>query len=106
MQSLKGFHGKFQNRVWATFDTKNVKEGLKDEEVIWAHHPTIRNIPNCIKNFLLAFRELRKRKIDIVISTGAGIAVPFLIVAKVFCASTVVFVESVTRVEGLSLSAK
>ena len=42
---------------------------------------------------------------QLVLSTGAGVAVPFIILAKLARIKTV-FIESFTRVEELSLSAR
>jgi beta-1,4-N-acetylglucosaminyltransferase len=41
----------------------------------------------------------------VILSTGAGVAVPFLILGKLLGRRTV-FVESITRIETLSLSAR
>jgi UDP-N-acetylglucosamine:LPS N-acetylglucosamine transferase len=41
----------------------------------------------------------------VIISTGAGVAVPFLILGRLFGCKTV-FIESITRINTLSLSAK
>lgn len=71
----------------------------------WAFGPTNRNLPNCLRNFLLAWRILPRERPDLVISTGAGVAVPFLILGKIFGAQTI-FIESITRVQRISLSAQ
>lgn len=48
---------------------------------------------------------LRRPRPDVILSTGAGVAVPFLILGKLLGCRTV-FVESITRIETLSLSAR
>jgi len=73
--------------------------------VAWAHSPTNRNLPNLIRNTLLCWRMLRRQKPDLILSTGAGVAVPFLVFGKLLGCRTV-FVESITRIETLSLSAR
>lgn len=53
-----------------------------------------------------AVKVLFKTKPRIVVSTGAGVAVPFLILGKIFCGSKTIFVESASRVSTLSLAGK
>ncbi|NJR40478.1 MAG: UDP-N-acetylglucosamine--LPS N-acetylglucosamine transferase [Leptolyngbyaceae cyanobacterium CSU_1_4] len=91
--------------VWVTFRTPTTETSLKDEKVYWAWSPTNRNLPNLVRNFFLSWKVLRREKPDVVISTGAGVSVPFLFLAWVLGSQTI-FVESITRVTDLSLSAK
>ena len=53
-----------------------------------------------------AVKVLFKTKPRIIISTGAGVAVPFLILGKIFWGSKTIFVESASRVSTLSLAGK
>ncbi len=92
-------------RSWVTFDTATTRAALEGEPVIWAHSPTNRNLPNLIRNALLSWKVLQRPRPDVVLSTGAGVAVPFLILGKLLGCRTV-FVESITRIETLSLSAR
>lgn len=93
------------DRRWVTFRTPVTEASLEGEQVDWAWSPTNRNIPNLLRNLVLAWKVLRRDRPDVVISTGAGVAVPFLFLAKLMGSQTV-FVESITRVSDLSLSAK
>jgi len=104
MQELQPFWSNHQ-RVWVTFRTATAEAALASETAYWAWSPTNRNLPNLIRNYGLAWSLLLKEQPDLVISTGAGIAVPFLVLAKLFGKQTV-FIESITRVEQLSLSAR
>lgn len=70
------------DRAWVTFDTADARSLLADEDVTYAFHPTTRNIPNLIRNLWLAWRLVPKYKPDVVISSGAGVAVPFFWVAR------------------------
>jgi UDP-N-acetylglucosamine:LPS N-acetylglucosamine transferase len=93
-------------RTWVTFDTPTTRAALSGEEdVVWAFSPTNRNLPNLLRNAVLAFRLLRRRRPDVVLTTGAGVAVPFLLLGRIMGSQTV-FVESITRIETLSLSAR
>lgn len=105
MRTLARYWQSFPNRLWATFENKTTRTMLENEAVVWAHSPTNRNIPNLIRNNLLAYRTIRSYKPDIILSTGAGVSVPFLFHGKLMGCQTV-FVESITRVRDLSLSAK
>lgn len=105
LQTLSRYWKKFPNRVWVTFENNTTCTELEGESVVWAHHPTNRNIPNLLRNKVLAYRTIKRLKPDIVLSTGAGVAVPFLTLGKVLGCHTV-YVESITRVNRLSLSAR
>ncbi|KGF72762.1 glucosyl transferase [Neosynechococcus sphagnicola sy1] len=92
-------------RVWVTFRSAATETALAEEQVYWAWSPTNRHLPNLIRNFLLSWQVLFQEHPDLVLSTGAGVAVPFLIVGKLLGCQTV-FIESITRVRQLSLSAR
>ena len=92
-------------RTWVSFDTPTTRSALKHEQVVWAHSPTNRHVPNLLRNTLLAWNMLLSYQPDVILSTGAGVAVPFLILGRLLDKHTV-FVESVTRIETLSLSAQ
>jgi beta-1,4-N-acetylglucosaminyltransferase len=70
---------------------------------VHAHGPTNRNVPNLLRNLGLAFRTLRRLRPAAIVTTGAGVAVPFAWVGRVLGAR-VVYVESVTRIDSPSLS--
>jgi UDP-N-acetylglucosamine:LPS N-acetylglucosamine transferase len=90
---------------WVTFKTSTTEMTLEGENVNWAFGPTNRNIPNLIRNLFLAGKVILQERPDLVLSTGAGVAVPFIILAKILGKKTA-FIESFTRVKELSLSAR
>jgi len=95
-----------KDRFWVTFQTSDATHLLRNErEVYWAAHPTSRNVPNLLRNLALAVRLLIRNRPDMILSTGSGVAVPFLWFARVLGIRTV-FVESITRITELSLSAR
>lgn len=106
MQGLSQYWQQFEQRDWITFKTGTTQSELKDEKAYWAHSPTNRNLPNLVRNLLLAIRVFSKKRPALTISTGAGVAVPFLVAAKYLCRSQVIFIESKTRIRDLSLSAR
>jgi UDP-N-acetylglucosamine:LPS N-acetylglucosamine transferase len=62
-------------------------------------------VPNLIRNVGLAGRLLRTNRPDLILTTGSGVAAPFFWLAKAFGIPTI-FVESITRTEDLSLTAR
>jgi len=101
---LKDFWSAYE-RFWVTFPAKEVPHLLSDEKIHFAYHPTNRHIPNFVRNCFLAFKILRSEKPDLILSTGAGIGVPFIYVGRLLGIKTV-FLETITRSKNLSLSGK
>ena len=73
---------KDKNRFWVTFDKEDARSLLKDEKMYPCYFPTNRNIKNLIRNTFLAIRVLKKEKPDLIISSGAAVAVPFFYLGK------------------------
>jgi beta-1,4-N-acetylglucosaminyltransferase len=92
-------------RSWVTLPGSDVSSLLSEEKVTLAHGPTNRSPLNLLRNLLVAWRVLRAERPDAILSTGAALAVPFFVVARLLGIRTV-YVESVTRTEGLSLSGR
>ena len=93
------------DRAWVTLPSIDVDAALAGEEFRLAHTPTNRSLKNLVRNAGLAWRVLRKRRPDVILSTGAGISVPFFLIGKLL-GIRLVYIESVTRTEGLSLSGR
>lgn len=106
MQGLSEYWQTYSQRTWITFKTGTTTTELSNEKTYWAYSPTNRNLPNLVRNLLLSISVLHKERPAILLSTGAGVAVPFLLAAKYLYKSKVIFVESKTRVRDLSLSAR
>lgn len=85
-------------RHWVCFDTPDAVSILRDERVTWAYHPTTRNVVNLVRNIVLAARVLLRDRPDVVLSTGAGVAVPFFLVARVLRVPTV-YLEVYDRID-------
>jgi len=92
-------------RTWVTFDKPDARSLLADEAVIWAHHPTTRNVSNLLRNTVLAARQVRRLRPDIVVSTGAGVAVPFIAQARMLAIPTV-YVEVFDRIDSPTMSGR
>jgi UDP-N-acetylglucosamine:LPS N-acetylglucosamine transferase len=93
------------DRAWVTLPGADVGYLLADEDVTLGHSPTNRSLKNLIRNTRLAWRVLRSRRPEAILSTGAGLAVPFFLVGKLL-GIRLVYVESVTRTESVSLSGR
>lgn len=90
---------------WVTLDAADSKFLLDPAEVDFAHGPTPRNIPNFFRNLRLAWTTVRRFKPDVILSTGAGLAVPFFVVGRL-CGVRLVYVESFTRVNRPALTGR
>jgi beta-1,4-N-acetylglucosaminyltransferase len=93
------------SRAWVTFDKTDARSLLRGETVYFAHGPTNRNVPNLMRNLHLAWRLLRRVRPKVVLTTGAGVAVPFAWIGRLLGAR-VVYVESFTRIHEPSLSCR
>jgi len=94
-----------RDRFWVTFEGKDADGPLKGERILYAHSPTNRNLRNLVRNTRLAWRILRKEKPTCIVSTGAGVGVPFIYIGRILGIRTV-FIETMSRVEHLSLSGR
>ena len=92
-------------RAWVTFDKSDARSLLEDERVLFAFGPTNRNVCNLARNLKLAFRLVRQLRPRVVVTTGAGVAVPFCWLGRIFGAK-IVYVESLSRIEAPSLSCR
>jgi len=73
--------------------------------VIWAHHPTTRNIPNLVRNAIQAVVTIRRARPELIISSGAAVAVPYFWIGKLLRSRTV-YIEVVDRVDTRTLTAR
>jgi hypothetical protein len=64
------------DRVWVTDDRSDTRSLLADERVVFAHWPTSRTLRTLPRNLALAWRVVRRTRPAVVLTTGAGTAVP------------------------------
>jgi beta-1,4-N-acetylglucosaminyltransferase len=93
------------DRVWVTFDKSDARSLLEGERVVHAYGPTNRSVRNLLRNLALARRVLKVVRPSAMVTTGAGVAVPFAWLAWL-ARVPVVYVESFTRIDALSLSGR
>ena len=94
-----------KERFWVTFGKDDAKSILEDEKMYECYFPTNRNIKNLIKNTFLAIKIIRKEKPKLIISSGAGVAVPFFYIGKIFGARTI-FIEVFDRIDKPTITGK
>ncbi len=104
LYSLKNWWQRY-DRFWVTFKKEDAQSILADEKNYWAHFPTNRNLKNFLKNLLLAVKIICKERPDMIISTGAGVAVPFFWVGKCLRAK-LVYLEVFDRIDSATLTGK
>ena len=90
---------------WVTFATEDSTSLLAGQRVVPAYHPTTRNLPNLVRNSLLALRVLRTERPDVIVSTGAGVALPFFVLGRLARIPTV-YVEVFDRIDRPTLTAR
>lgn len=91
--------------TWVTLPGADVGRLLADEEVVLADGPTNRSLRKLVRNLVLAWRLVRSERPDAILSTGAALAVPFFLVGRLH-GCCLVYVESLTRTQSLSLSGR
>lgn len=92
-------------RWWVTFRLPDSESLLAGERVVWAHHPTTRNVKNTLRNLALAARTLPRHRPDVIVSDGAGVAVPFFLVGKLMGIRTV-YIEVYDRIDSPTLTGR
>ena len=85
------------SNAWVTFDKSDARSLLAGERVLYAHGPTNRDVGNLLRNLRLAWTLLRRLRPRVIVTTGAGVAVPFCWIGRALGAR-VVYVESLSRI--------
>ncbi|MCD8117255.1 MAG: UDP-N-acetylglucosamine--LPS N-acetylglucosamine transferase [Oscillospiraceae bacterium] len=94
-----------KERFWVTFDKEDARSLLKDEVMYPCYYPTNRNFKNLVRNTFVAIKVLRKEKPDLVISSGAAVAVPFFYLAKLM-GKKCIYIEVFDRIDRPTLTGK
>lgn len=89
---------KNKNRFWVTFDKEDAKSLLENEKVYPCYYPTNRSIKALIKNLKVAYKVLKKEKPDLIISSGAAVAVSFFYIGKIMGAK-LIYIEVFDRLD-------
>lgn len=109
MTQLQLLHARFrpsvQRIVWVTPGTLAPHAEFGSDVVVESYHPTTRHLFNAMRNLELARRIVQDYVVCRLVTTGAGLAVPFALVASRE-RIPVHYIESATRIRGPSLSAR
>lgn len=101
---LKPFWQK-KERFWVTFDKEDARSLLRNEKVYSCYYPTNRNLINLIRNTFVAYRVLWKEKPDLLISSGAAVAVPFFYLGKLM-GKKLIYIEVFDRIDRPTMTGK
>ncbi len=96
---------KDKERFWVTFDKEDARSTLEGEKMYSCYFPTNRNIKNLIRNTFVAIKVLLKEKPDIIISSGAAVAVPFFYIGKLM-GKKLVYIEIYDRIDKPTLTGR
>ena len=91
------------DRFWVTFDTDDARNLLVGERVYWAFHPTNRSLGNLLRNTRIAGRILGREEPEVLVSNGAGVAVPFFFWGKLLDIP-LIFIEVYDRIDTASVT--
>lgn len=101
---LKSFWEKHE-RFWVTFDKTDARTLLVNEKMYPCYFPTNRSVKALIINTKLAWKVLRKEKPELIISSGAAVAVPFFYLGKLLGAKTI-YIEVFDRFDKSTVTGK
>lgn len=97
---------KDKERFWVTFDKEDARSLLEGERVYNCYFPTNRNLKNLIRNTFVAFKTLKKERPDLIVSSGAAVAVPFFYIGKLFFKVKCVYIEVFDRIDKPTMTGK
>lgn len=96
---------KDKERVWVTFDKEDARSLLDGEVMYPCYYPTNRSLKALIINTRLAIKILKKEKPDLIVSSGAAVAVPFFYLGKLLGIKSI-YIEVFDRIDKPTMSGK
>ena len=94
-----------KERFWVTFDKEDARSLLKGEKMYPCYYPTNRSLKALFINTKLAWKVLKRERPDVIISSGAAVAVPFFYLGKLFGAK-LVYIEVFDRIDKPTMTGK
>lgn len=94
-----------KERFWVTFNKEDANSILEGELVYHCYYPTNRSLKALLINTRLAWKVLRKERPDVIVSSGAAVAVPFFYLGKLFGMKTV-YIEVFDRIDKPTMTGK
>lgn len=101
---LKSFWEK-QDRFWVTFPKEDAESLLAGERMFPCYYPTNRSLKALLINTHLAWKLMRKERPELIISSGAAVAVPFFYIGKLFGAKTI-YIEVFDRIHKSTMTGR
>lgn len=96
---------KEKERFWVTFDKEDARSILEGENVYHCYYPTNRNLKNLVRNTVIAWKVLRREQPDLIISSGAAVAVPFFYLGKLM-GKKLIYIEVYDRIDKATLTGR
>lgn len=94
-----------KERFWVTFNKEDANSILGGEQVYHCYYPTNRSLKALLINTRLAWKVLRKERPDVIVSSGAAVAVPFFYLGKLFGMKTI-YIEVFDRIDKPTMTGK
>ena len=94
-----------KERFWVTFNKEDANSILEGEQVYHCYYPTNRSLKALLINTRLAWKVLRKERPDVIVSSGAAVAVPFFYLGKLFGMKTI-YLEVFDRIDKPTMTGK
>lgn len=94
-----------KERFWVTFNKEDANSILEGEQVYHCYYPTNRSLKALLINTRLAWKVLRKERPDVILSSGAAVAVPFFYLGKLFGMKTI-YIEVFDRIDKPTMTGK
>ncbi|WP_418495662.1 PssD/Cps14F family polysaccharide biosynthesis glycosyltransferase [Coprobacter sp.] len=91
IQNVRGY------MYWVTFRTKHTEALLKDKPHYFVIDPVTSKLKFLLNTFQSLYHLLRERP-KVIISTGAGIAIPTMMLGKYLFGAKIIYVESAAAV--------
>lgn len=104
MYMLKPIWEKY-DRFWVTYDKDETRSLLKEDRLYKCHYPSTGGIVSLVHNIFIAMRVLWKERPDVIISSGASVAVPFFYIGKLLGAK-LIYVEVFDRIDKATTTGK
>ncbi|MGX5654029.1 glycosyltransferase [Geodermatophilus nigrescens] len=93
------------DRTWVTFDSDQSRSELRGESVTLVPYVRPRDVLGTLRALGHIWRAVRRERPEVVVSTGAAVAVSAFLAARLFRVPCV-YIESVARLEGPSLAGR
>ena len=96
---------KDKERFWVTFNKEDARSLLEGEKIYPCYYPTNRSLKALIKNTIIAWKVLCKEKPNLIISSGAAVAVPFFYLGKLMGVK-LIYIEVFDRIDKPTMTGK